>query len=314
VFSDGDVYTYNDEMCVSTKIPEIEGTCAVPANELLNILSKMKGDTVDIDISEGKMVIKTPRTEAMLIAQNDVFLPIPSSEQKSTDSEVGNQFFEALYDCSMTVSKDATKPYMFCVHINNDYMQSCDGYQLTQYKHGLSLKIKESGILIPSPAIRELAKHGIKKATLKIRETWADFEVESGGEPYVFSCRLFQSDYINTERIVKGTDNVITNFQFPPTFIDSLEVALCLREINMYNERAAIHFDKNMVTVVKKTEKGIITEKNRVRYDGESFSVNVNPALLLNLLKKSDSISICHSFIKSESDGMLYVIPIHKGE
>ena len=78
VISNGYVYTYNDEICISAALPEGMDQLdefAIQAREFQSIVNKLKDDQLNIELEEGMLVIKTKRSKAEMKIEGQIKMP-----------------------------------------------------------------------------------------------------------------------------------------------------------------------------------------------------------------------------------------------
>jgi DNA polymerase III sliding clamp (beta) subunit (PCNA family) len=299
VFKNGQAFTYNDEVSVHAITPfDCDGTSIVPAKELLRVIDRLKPEEIDIEFTDGSMIISTPRTQVSIVSQKELNLPIDEINLEGDKKwvPVGGEFFQALEDCSCVTSKSTIRPFLFCVHVTSNYVESTDERQIIRVSCKTGIP-KDREILIPSSAIRELKKFPYKGGSLCIDNSWCNIKIKE--TPTIFSCRLFASEYVDMKKFLES-DISGQKVTIPESVIESLDHVMALQDESFSMERAQITFENKLITVYKQTMKGTITEKNRVKYDGEPFAIFVHPVLFKNLLTVDNTIYVTDRFIRSQ--------------
>ena len=262
------------------------------------MVDRLKPEEIDIEFTDGAMVITTPRTSVSIVSQKELNLPIDeiNLEKDQKWVPIGGELFQALEDCSCVTSKSTIRPFLFCVHVTSKYVESTDEKQIIRIgcKTGIP---KDREILIPSSAIRELKKFPYKGGEICVDNSWCHIKIKE--TPAIFSCRLFASEYVDISRFL-DTDIKGQKITIPESILESLDHVMALQDESFSMERAQISFEEKLVTVFKQTTKGTITEKNRVKYDGEPFVIFVHPVLFKNLLGVDSNICITDRFIRSQ--------------
>jgi hypothetical protein len=118
-------------------------------------------------------------------------------------------------------------------------------------------------------------------------------------------CRSVRASYLDVDRIFKKTDRTEnTEITLPETILEVLERILVFsKEEKKIHERVSFEISNGSLTVNSYNQRGNITEKVRIRYDGPPFSFAANPHSLYRLLKYSNKVKVFDSvlYIKTET-------------
>jgi len=75
-FVAGRVITYNDEISISQPIEGIDFEGAIKADELYQLLSKLKADVIDLSINDAEITIQCGKISAGMTLQEEIKLPL----------------------------------------------------------------------------------------------------------------------------------------------------------------------------------------------------------------------------------------------
>ena len=274
------VVTYNDEISISHPVKGLDVTGAVKAQALYEFLNKIKKDEIEIEWEENQVLIKSGRSKAGLILEQEIKIPI--------DEEIGEigkwkklpeNFVDALKFCYPCCSTDMSRPVLTCVNVAKDKIEASDSYQIVVYE--LSGKMPIKTCLIPAASIRDLVRYDIKEVAEG--ESWIHFRTEDGT---IFSSRVIDNEFPDTSQHLEVDGS---EFTFPKN-VDQI-----LSRANVFSKKEACSGDLPTVTVeikdqrikiLAENEYGWFEEEARVKYDGEPVRFSVGVEFLVALFNK----------------------------
>ena len=292
VFTEGLVMTYNDEIAVSHPIEvDIEG--AVKAQELLDLLNKMKEEEISLETEENQILIKGKRSEAGIAYASEISLPIEEVESEKTWIKLpapwdngglkSYPFTEAIRDCLFSVAKSMARPELACIHVTPNHIESSDGFRLTRYDIELSKGFK-NGVLIPGRACAVLVDH--KPLKVALSKGWIHFLNSAGA---TLSCRTLKSDYIDLGPFLE--------VEGPEIDIDGDAIIPILDKASIFADEKAgndieVTIADNWTTIKGEGASGWFKEKTRTKYKGEQIQFMIAPKFLIDILQVVETIVI----------------------
>jgi DNA polymerase III sliding clamp (beta) subunit (PCNA family) len=197
------VVTYNDEISISHPVNELNITGAVKAEELYQLLGKLKKDEVVIEASENELILTCGKTRAGLAFQEEISLPLEEVGEIGDWKSLPEGFCEAVAFVIPSASRNMVVPAFTAVHVRkNGIIEASDGYRVTQKK---LTEIGLENCLIPAHVAKELIKYPITHQASG--EGWRHFKTEDGT---IFSCRILEEKYPDIEAM--GIMNVEGRF------------------------------------------------------------------------------------------------------
>jgi DNA polymerase III sliding clamp (beta) subunit (PCNA family) len=187
VFTGKDAVAYSDSMCVVWPF-ETDFRTVAPSDEIIQILSRMSGEMVQLIYSKDCINLKAGRIKARIKTEpasrvlEDVDKLLASTE---TDwFEPPGNFIDALALCMYTTSKDTTQRALMCVSVNGDNMISSDDFRISHHKLNAPMG---HAILIPQAACLEIVKNALNKedpnnppvCTYAVTDTWCMFNADT---------------------------------------------------------------------------------------------------------------------------------------
>lgn len=309
-FLDGKVITYNDEICLSHPLEELDINGVIKAEELYKFLNKTKQKEIELTQTEDQIILKAGRSQAGFALTTELHLPL--EEEISTKKqwhELPEKFIEALNFTIPCVSQDITNPKLTCIHLNQKgSVESCDNFRIAFFQFDTELPVKSA--LLPGKSAKEVIK--IKPTHITDDNGWLHFKNEAGTE---LSCRIFHEDYIDTKGVINKKHDFI-NFTFPEETKEILEKAqifaqASVKDINQ--EHVEVSVKKKTLLIESQSETAWFKERIRVKdYTGEDFVFAVTPYLLKEILDTTNSCEVSESVLKFSSSNWIYISALRK--
>jgi len=193
IFTGTELLTYNDQ--ISIRVPyKTDFAMAVPSDELLKILSKIKTETIQIsfDIEKTEFSIKSGRTQSGLkcpdIAIESV-LEVITPDESAKWKNLPDDFIQGLLMTLFSASSDMTKPILTCISVGKEFMLSSDNLRISKY--GFTDRGVSEPFLLPALSAQEIIK--IKTLTkYTIDGSWIHF---AGADGLIFSSRTVDGEF-----------------------------------------------------------------------------------------------------------------------
>lgn len=277
-FLENKIATYNDEISVSYPIKGIELQGAVRAEELYELLRKIDSEEIDVEINGDELLFKAGKLKAGLVFQSEIHLPLDEVNEEKNWKELPEEFTHDLMFVKDSCSRDMSQRVLTCVHATDSFLQASDGFQI--------MKLTQAGwplddYLIPAEHISEI--HKVEPTHVAETSGWLHFKNPNGTE---ISARILVDSFPNTDDFfgVKG-EKII----FPKEMSKILERAMVFSkreqsvdeviDIKLKGGKALIHGENNY---------GWFEEKTVVKHKGDEISFSISPALLKNILSRSN--------------------------
>lgn len=295
------VVTYNDEISISHPVEGMDLRGAVRAEELYQLLNKLKQDEIEIEVTDSELVITSGKVQAGLAFQAEITLPLDEVGAIGDWKKVPEGFCDAVKFVIPTASNDMSKPAFTCVHIcKNGVIESCDGFRVTRMIVG---KVGLEDCLIPASVAKDLVKYPITEQASG--EGWRHFRTEDGT---VFSCRILEDQYpdIDGKGILNVTGEAV---EFPKNMMEILDRAGVFAKRDHYSEEeVSVTLGNKKIVVEGKSDSGWFKEVSNIRYTGEAKSIIVHPDFLKDMLARIQSCVIGSNSMKFEGEGWQHVV------
>jgi len=305
IFKNNKIITYNDEICISHPIKNLNINGVIKADEFYKVLKRINSKKVSIKKLKNEIIIKSGKTQAGLVLQNKIKVPIDKIQKIKKWKSISKDFIKALkfsrLACKKSFSYHSVLSY---IHIKNNFIEASDGYKISSYK--LLKKISKESLLIPISVIDELLKYQIKK--FSIIKNWIHFKTENNT---IFSCKIANEKYPNINKIINFKGKKI---YLSKKLINIIERAKIFSKSELKKEESIkLKIYKNEILVFAETEIGWIKDLLTIKKsNNKKIIFEINPEHLLLILKKLDNI-ICiyhNNKIKFEDKNWKLIIPI----
>ncbi len=275
VFSNGHVYTFNDEIfCSIDSLLEFDG--AVDARTLIGVLQKSTDDVVDIETKKEKLVIKTKSARSIIAFEKDILLPIDSVEEPEEWYDLEEDFCEAVGLVQKCASKDDNFFSLTCVHISNDFLEACDNLQYLKYP--INTDVKQASLVR-----RDNIKHIVHLGMTEISETqsWLHFRNKNG---LVLCCRRYLEDYPDFEGLdkVEGSPTVL-----PGSLPEVVDRALVFSSNSAESDNITVELKEGKMKISGYGPHGKHEEMKKIKYSGDSIEFVISPKLLIEIMART---------------------------
>lgn len=287
VFTGKEVVTFNDQICIAYPF-KTDFTCSVPAEEFYKILSGITVDDIELIFEKDKLNIIASDINAALATDTGEMvigkvknLGIEKALKKKVD--LPEDFIEALSMCMFSASKDATRPELTCLMIEDQYIASTDSYRISEYKMKASTNCF---VLIPAISVVDLVKYNIKSFYTDEKESWVYFFTK---ENLVFCSRIIVNDYPDYIKHLKGFTG--EEIKLPKDMKRIIATSSILAEGEFDSDKEIdVEIVKNKLRCRGQNSKGWISSSTKIEYNGDKILFTINPLFLDKILDHTTSM------------------------
>src|SRR3990167_7007518 len=278
---DGRAATFNDEVCASRQSPlKIVG--AVKAKPLLDLLTKLVEDEIDVEQVNGELKVLGKMKKAGIRMEAEVMLPVESVEIPETWRPLPTEFSEGVSIVFPCASTEESKFYLTCVHISADFIEASDRLQIARYpvKTGVS-----ESTLVRAQSLRKIL--GYDMTEIAETPSWVHFRNPAG---LVLSIRRYLEDYPDLGRFLTSEGTI------PVALPGGLEEVVSKAEIFSCEKAEGNHVlvdikaDRLMIEGTGAT--GYYKEGKKISYQGPPMRFSIAPKLLVEITKKSNECGV----------------------
>jgi hypothetical protein len=301
-FQNGSVHSFNDEIYCQRASPlNIEG--AVQAVPLLNILRRLSEDELDIQLTDGELILRGKRRRAGIRTQAEVALPIEKVEQATDWKKLHEDFSDAIYVAQQCVGKDESNYAATCIHVHPKYVEACDDHQAVRYK--LKTRVSEAA-LIRGASIKHIVS--LDMTEFAETETWIHFRNPTG---LILSCRRDLQAFDPLDDILKVEGEPLT---LPKGLAEAAEKAEIFSSENPDENEVLVDIRPGRLKVKGQGVSGWYHEFKKLKYSGEPLSFSIGPRLLVEIVKRYSECTITQTKLKVDTGKFVYVVALGKNE
>lgn len=298
-FIKGNVITYNDEICISHKLDDLEFEGVIKAEELYKFLGKVKQSEFTIDITDAEIQLKAGRARVGFALNKEILLPLDEElHEKSDWKKLPDAFLQACKFAAASASSDMSDAKLTCVHFNEKgIIEATNNFRLVRWK--LSERLPFNTTLIPASSIKEVVR--IKPIEVSMGNGWVHFRnLET-----TISCRILDEKFVNIQQILKGikdTEKVV----FPDGLLQIIEKAEIFRQEQKTDGSITLNVKNGRITV--KSESETARFKETIAYNEEhNLSFSITPYLLKDILKETNECNINNQVLLFKNANWVYL-------
>lgn len=298
VFHKNRVYAFNDEILCSAPCNFGDFSGAVVAKPLLDLLSKLKDDDLDITPEDSEILVKGAGKRSGIRMESKVVLPIDEVEVPENWSTLESDFSEAVGTVQSCASGDASQFVLTCVHFHPDYIEACDRFQIARYP--IKTSIQEQ-ILVRATSVGKVGALGMSE----IAETrsWLHFRNKDG---LMFSCRKFQDEYPDLGKYLDNTES--SKVSLPSGLEEVVSRSEIFTADNSVGNHVFVSIRKDMISIKGEGPSGWYEERKKIPYDGEVLEFLIAPKLLTAISKKSNECFVSTGRLLIETGKLRFVM------
>ena len=298
VFKDGVVMTFNEEIACSYKC-DLKIESAVSAPPLLAILRKMKENEIEVDASDGQLIIKGKRKETGIRMEMDVLLPIDTVEKPKKWIPIAEDFADAISIVQECAGTDDNYFETTCIHIHPKWVEACDNIQMCRYRLKTGM---EKSILVRRTSLQHIVS--LDMVEMSVTNSWIHFKNSSG---MILSCRLYIEDFHDLSKIMDVTG---TKINLPKGLKDAVSRSEIFSVDNPEDNHVKVKLYHGRVKVIGRGPAGYYTEIKKVKYNGDEFEFTISPKLLIALVQRHNECEVSTKRLKVDGGKFIYIVSL----
>jgi DNA polymerase III sliding clamp (beta) subunit (PCNA family) len=284
-FRDGEILSFNDEVACRTKSGLLKKfTGAVKAKPLLDLLGKMKEETIELEEGDGELlVIASPSSKGGIRMEAEVLLAIETVEPPGEWKPLPDDFDDAVELTSACVGTDENSFALTCVHFAPSFLEGCDNSQLTRFK----IKVPfASDCMIRQKSLAHIIALGMTECSES--ESWLHFRNPAG---LIFSCRRYSDPhYPDFSAVLKGEKGI--KALLPGGMTESVERAGLFATGDGNDNRVRVELRGKQMRLRGEGSSGWYSEVKRTKYEGPPLTFYISPKILIEIAKRNNEVEI----------------------
>ena len=292
--------SYNDEILIITPIRiRIDG--AVPANELITLLQKIKDEKIEVN-QKGKILEIIGNTTKAELKMSDIDFPQVDLPEKW--KALPNDFIEGIKYCRFSVAEPGN--ILSNIYLTKDKIISCDNYRITEYS--MEKEFFRRSKLIPSSTINALIP--FQPISFSYNSSWLFFKNENEA---IFCIRKTEEKYPDIESILNNKVKGI-KIKLPDELKEALQRTKILsdEDITTGNRIINIIIKNNKLVCHGECAVGQIDETIKIDYKGKEIAFAIVPDFLSEILDKTQTMTIGETSLKFKTKNLQHIIQLIK--
>lgn len=308
VFHKDKVFTFNGEVACRVPCCFTGVTVAVPAKPLLQLLSKLKEEFLEFNLKDDEkelhVVGKGKRTKFRI--ESEVNLELDKIEKPKSWNQMPDEFKDAVDVVSKCAGPKSSEHFeITCIHIDPEYMESTDNYQLIKYPLETGI---ETSMLIKADTIKKVITLGMTH--ISETENWLHFKDNRSG--LIVSCLISRDDYYPLASIFENAGGKKTTL--PKGLENSIENAEIFSSENADNNVITVLLSHGKIEVTGEGSDGEHTERKKITYAGPEMRFLIQPAMLAEVAKRYNVCQISDEFMTVSGGAFTYITCLSKVE
>jgi DNA polymerase-3 subunit beta len=271
---------------LETEIKE-SGSLVVPARLILDILSNMESEKVELNLIKEKSQLEIKAGESKFnvsVYFEEDFPKIPEGNDNPACALKSEDFIRAAKEVIKASSKDESKPLLtgVLVEINADTLRmvATDSYRLAVYENKIEGgPAQQIRIIVPARSLRELIRIVSNKEMGQISINLTENQTVFKTENAELISRLIDGDFPNYKQLIPTSYEKVVR-------INKVKAMGCIkRTAIMAQNNSPIKFtatNKQLVMSAMTQDVGEATEKMDADYSGEEIKIAFNPEYLID--------------------------------
>lgn len=293
------VVTYNDEISISHPVKDLDLTGAIKADEFYKLISKIKKDEIEIEVTEKEVILSSGKSKAGFILENEISLPLLDLSSLIW-KKLPVKFNQQVEKCIPCCSKDMSRLKLTGVFVNtiDGYITASDGYRIMK----TDIPVSKKGYSFLLSAIAATAVIKLLPTQICLADNWIHFKNEQNS---IISCRIINEEY---PQILPHLEVDGKNLSFPISIVEILDRAAIMgKQDNSIDEVLDIEIAQNSIKISSASSIGWFEEFANIRYKEESIKFKMTPALFRSILAETQSCIISNKVIKFSGEDWEYI-------
>jgi DNA polymerase-3 subunit beta len=304
------------EMSITTAVLEAEvevpGTIALNAKLFTDIVRKMPGEFIQIEVDEKGVAEVTSGRARMKIfgLPGEEFPQISEKELENTNARyrirattLRDMIRQTIFSVSMDPSKLILTGELF--DIKNGLLQvvSVDMHRISYKSHQFlpaTGEYKDYNAVIPARALHELSRVLPNDEEAEVAFYFTDNRVVFDTEEFLFVSRLLVGDFIRYDQIFNEDFNTLLTIN-RVEFLNALERAILVAGENKLVPIKLEINDDELVVTASTAERGHAHDEILCGTDGQDLMIYFNPRYIIDALRAIEEEKVIVKFSGAKS-------------
>lgn len=301
IFRKNHIFTFNDEVAVVAPL-DTGITGAVPSDPLYAFLGKLgEGADINIESQENEFKFSSGRNRAGIRRDEEIKLPLDEEIPEPEEwEELPEKFLEALRRILFSCSGSGHRPILTCIHITEDWMESCDGYRMTRAKIQWR---SEDNLCIVGKNLEKLSQYS--PSHFGFSPNWIQFKNKDGIR---YAVRIVDGEYPDLDKFTEVEGEEV---EFPPEMENALDWAAIIVDSSIkFTQKIDVSIGKGQCTVKGEGPEGWAEQSVRMKYSGKPIIFQAHPQMLKEMVKLARKITIGDKSVKIEAEDFVHIVSL----
>lgn len=301
IFRKNHIFTFNDEVAVVAPL-DTGITGAVPSDPLYAFLGKLgEGADINIESQENEFKFSSGRNRAGIRRDEEIKLPLDEEIPEPEEwEELPEKFLEALRRILFSCSGSGHRPILTCIHITEDWMESCDGYRMTRAKIQWR---SEDNLCIVGKNLEKLSQYS--PSHFGFSPNWIQFKNKDGVR---YAVRIVDGEYPDLDKFTEVEGEEV---EFPPEMENALDWASIIVDSSVKStQKIDVSIGKGQCTVKGEGPEGWAEQSVRMKYSGKPIIFQAHPQMLKEMVKLARKITIGDKSVKIEAEDFVHIVSL----
>lgn len=301
IFRKNHIFTFNDEVAVVAPL-DTGITGAVPSDPLYAFLGKLgEGADINIESQENEFKFSSGRNRAGIRRDEEIKLPLDEEIPEPEEwEELPEKFLEALRRILFSCSGSGHRPILTCIHITEDWMESCDGYRMTRAKIQWR---SEDNLCIVGKNLEKLSQYS--PSHFGFSPNWIQFKNKDGVR---YAVRIVDGEYPDLDKFTEVEGEEV---EFPPEMENALDWAAVIVDSSIkFTQKIDVSIGKGQCTVKGEGPEGWAEQSVRMKYSGKPIIFQAHPQMLKEMVKLARKITIGDKSVKIEAEDFVHIVSL----
>lgn len=305
-FVGGKVYAFNDSLCISHSIENCDLECVVQADLFSKYINKISAKEIEFTLEKNELKLKAGRSRTGFPIEKEIKLPLGEFmfEDAFEGTALPKDFAEAVKFVSESCDNNIEEAKLSSIHVSNKgFVEATDRMRLAHWDLEFAMEDVDS-FLIPKKAVK-----AIKETNPTEYVQTDDWLHLMNGSGTVTSVRILNEEYMDTSKVLEPPKEKAVKIVFPDEIVPAvMRAAVFARRATKDEEIATITVMGGKIKIRTEAESGSWFEEFvSVDYKGKKFKFAVSIALLIDMLKKTDTGKIHKDRITFSKDSWIYL-------
>ena len=295
IFESGKIFTFNDEIfCQVDYDCGIRG--AVHASQLLRVLNKRSDEEIEITCEENSFIIAGKGRKSSVAMNAEVLLDSSAVDDPAAWNELHSDFGDALEVTQGSASKDDLHFNMTCLHITPDFVEACDGFQVTRYTVSTGFV---GECMIKKESADRIIGHEFK--LVSETDNWVHFKKDG----LQMSCRRWLVEYPDMDPMLNVQEG--RKATLPGGLAEAIETAEIFSSDSSTENQVLIEIKDGKMRLRGEGPHGWHEERKKINYKGPMLSFFIAPRLMVEITKRTNDCEITDNRLKIDAGKFVFV-------